>query len=328
MKKTVLGFSKLSDDLIEKLQQEFNLIQIEPRKGNIEQQFADLLPQADGLIGAGRQLDERLLKYAQYLKIISTISVGYDNYDVDYLTSKEILLTNTPDVLTETTADLGFALLISAARRVTELDQWTKQGQWQKTVQPSHYGMDVHGKTLGIIGLGNIGAAIARRGHFGFNMNILYSGQNQKLVLEQELKAKFCSLNELLQQSDFVLVATALNEQTRHLLSTAQFAQMKSSAILINIARGGLIDEPALIAALQNKQIWAAGLDVYEQEPLQQSPLFKLPNVVTLPHVGSATHDTRQAMNDLAFDNLKNALNDNPPSYMVNPSVWSLIKST
>lgn len=328
MKKTVLGFSKLSDDLIEKLQQEFNLIQIEPKKGNIEQQFADLLPQAHGLIGAGRQLDEQLLKYAQNLKIISTISVGYDNYDVDYLTSKEILLTNTPDVLTEATADLGFALLISAARRVTELDQWTKQGNWQKTVQPNHYGMDVHGKTLGIIGLGNIGAAIARRGHFGFNMNILYSGQNQKLVLEQELKAKFCSLNELLQQSDFVLVATALNEQTRHLLSTAQFAQMKSSAILINIARGALIDEQALIAALQNKQIWAAGLDVYEQEPLQQSELFNLPNVVTLPHVGSATHDTRQAMNDLAFDNLKNALNDNPPRYMVNPSVWSLIKST
>jgi gluconate 2-dehydrogenase len=324
MKKTVLGFSKLSDDLIEKLQQEFNLIQLDPRKGNIEQQFATLLPQADGLIGAGRQLDERFLKYARNLKVISSISVGYDNYDVDYLSTNNILLTNTPDVLTETTADLGFALLMSAARRVTELDQWTKQGNWQKTVQPNHFGVDVHGKTLGIIGLGNIGAAIARRGHFGFNMKILYSGQHQKPTLEQELTATFCSLDELLQQSDFVVVATALNQHTKHLLSNPQFAQMKPSAILINIARGAIVDEQALIQALQDKTILAAGLDVYEQEPLQQSPLFDLPNVVTLPHIGSATHETRQAMSDLAFDNLNNALNDNQPKYMVNPSVWPM----
>lgn len=322
MKKTVLAFSKLSPVLIEKLQQEFHLIQVNPKLGNPEQQLTELLPQADGMIGAGRQLDAALLQHAGKLKVISSVTVGYDNYDVDYLNQRRILLTNTPDVLTETTADLGFALLMVAARRVAELDAWTKQGNWKKTLQPEHYGVDIYGKTIGIIGMGNIGAAIARRAHFGFDMPVLYTGQNRKLELEQRFNATYCSLDELLRQSDFVSVNVALNEHTTHLIGKAQLAQMKPSAILINVARGAVIDEAALVAALKNKQILAAGLDVYEQEPLQQSELFKLNNVVTLPHVGSATQQTRDAMSNLAFENLQAALAGQQPKYMVNPQVW------
>ncbi len=322
MKKTVLGFSHLSEDLKEKLNDAFNLLLLNPKTGNLEAQFQQLLPQADGLIGAGRMLNESLLQYAHQLKVVSSISVGFDNYDVNYLTRRGILLTNTPDVLTETTADLAFALLMTAARRVPELDHWTRQGNWRKTVQPALYGVDVYGKTLGIIGLGNIGTAMARRGRFGFNMNVLYYSQHAKPQLEQELGAWQCSLNELLQQSDFVSLHVALNQKTHHLIGREQLGQMKKSAILINVARGQVIDEQALIEALSQQQILAAGLDVYAKEPLQDSPLFALPNVVTLPHVGSATVDTRQAMNDLAFENLYNALQGKKPAYMVNPSVW------
>ena len=322
MKKTVVGFSSLASELQEKLKKHFNLLLLNPKAGNLEAQFQDMLPQADGMIGSGRKLDESILQYAHKLKVISSISVGFDNYDVDYLNQRGILLTNTPDVLTETTADLGFALLMAAARRVTELDQWAKQGNWRKTVQPAQYGVDVYGKTLGIVGLGNIGAAMARRGRFGFNMNVLYYSQHAKPELEQQLGAQRCTLDELLQQSDFVSIHVALNEHTHQLIGRKQLAQMKKSAILINVARGQVIDEQALIDALNQQQILGAGLDVYAREPLQTSPLFALPNVVTLPHTGSATIETRQAMNNLAFENLSNALNGKQPTYMVNPSVW------
>lgn len=322
MKKTVLAFSQISADLKQKIQAEFELLEIDPKQGNIEQQFKALLPKAHGLIGAGRKLDALVLELAQNLEVISSISVGYDNYALDYLNTHNILLTNTPDVLTETTADLGFALLMCTARRVAELDHFTRQGQWQKTIQPEHFGVDIYGKTLGIIGLGNIGAGIARRGHFGFNMNILHHSRSPKPQLEHELSATSCTLETLLKQSDFVSVNVDLNAQTRHLLGQAQFKLMKPSAILINVSRGAVIDEQALVEALQQKQILAAGLDVYEQEPLQQSPLFALSNVITLPHVGSATFDTRQAMSNLAFDNLKKALNHQLPQYSVNPHIW------
>ena len=303
MKKTVVGFSSLASELQEKLKKHFNLLLLNPKAGNLEAQFQDMLPQADGMIGSGRKLDESILQYAHKLKVISSISVGFDNYDVDYLNQRGILLTNTPDVLTETTADLGFALLMAAARRVTELDQWAKQGNWRKTVQPAQYGVDVYGKTLGIVGLGNIGAAMARRGRFGFNMNVLYYSQHAKPELEQQLGAQRCTLDELLQQSDFVSIHVALNEHTHQLIGRKQLAQMKKSAILINVARGQVIDEQALIDALNQQQILGAGLDVYAREPLQTSPLFALPNVVTLPHTRSATIETRQAMNNLAFEN-------------------------
>lgn len=322
MKKTVLAFSRITPPMAERLQQDFNVIVPNPKNGDIAAQFNEALPEAHGLIGAGRKLGQAQLENAAKLEVVSSVSVGYDNYDVAYLTERGIALTNTPDVLTESTADLGFTLIMSSARRVAELDAWTKAGNWQATVAPSHFGTDVFGKTLGIVGLGNIGAAVARRGRFGFNMPILYSGNSRKTALEQELGARYVSLEQLLAESDFVCLVVPLNAHTQHLIGAEQLKQMKRSAFLINISRGPVVDEAALVDALQNGTIRGAGLDVYEKEPLSESPLFSLSNAVTLPHVGSATAETREAMANRAIDNLRAALLGERPRDLVNPQVW------
>ncbi|KPW58315.1 D-isomer specific 2-hydroxyacid dehydrogenase [Pseudomonas syringae pv. coriandricola] len=322
MKKTVLAFSRVSPEMAERLAQDFNVIVPNPKQGDINAQFDEALPHSHGLIGAGRKLGREQLHNATQLEVVSSISVGYDNYDVDYLSERGILLTNTPDVLTESTADLGFSLIMSSARRVAELDAYTKAGQWTRSIEQPHFGTDVHGKTLGIVGMGNIGAAIARRGRLGFNMPILYSGNSRKTELEQELGAQFRSLDQLLAEADFVCLVVPLSEKTKHLIGRRELSLMKPGAILVNIARGPIVDEPALIEALQNGTIRGAGLDVYEKEPLSESPLFQLKNAVTLPHVGSATTETRQAMADRAYNNLRSALLGERPQDLVNPQVW------
>jgi gluconate 2-dehydrogenase len=322
MKKTVLAFSRVSPEMAERLQQDFNVIIPDPKKGDLNQQFDEALPHTHGMIGAGRKLGREQLAGATQLEVVSSISVGYDNYDVGYLSERGIMLTNTPDVLTESTADLGFSLIMSSARRVAELDAWTKAGNWKRSIEAAHFGTDVHGKTLGIVGMGNIGAAVARRGRLGFNMPILYSGNSRKTEIEQELGAQFRTLDQLLAESDFVCLVVPLSEKTKHLISTRELSLMKKSAILINIARGPIVDEPALIEALQNGTIRGAGLDVYEKEPLPESPLYKLSNAVTLPHIGSATHETRQAMADRAYANLRAALLGEKPQDLVNQQVW------
>ena len=322
MKKTVLAFSRVSPEMAERLARDFNVIVPDPKLGDLNAQFNEALPKCHGMIGAGKQLGREQLAAATQLEVVSSISVGYDNYDVSYFNERGIMLTNTPDVLTESTADLGFSLIMSSARRVAELDAWTKAGQWKRSVEAAQFGTDVHGKTLGIVGMGNIGAAVARRGRLGFNMPILYSGNSRKPALEQELGAQFRSLDELLAEADFVCLVVPLSEKTKHLISSRELGLMKSSAILINIARGPIVDEAALIEALQNGTIRGAGLDVYEKEPLSDSPLFKLSNAVTLPHIGSATTETRQAMADLAYTNLRAALLGEKPQNLVNPQVW------
>ena len=322
MKKTVLAFSRVSPEMAERLEQDFNVIVPHPKLGDLNAQFNEALPECHGMIGAGRQLGREQLAAATQLEVVSSISVGYDNYDVSYFNERGIMLTNTPDVLTESTADLGFSLIMSSARRVAELDAWTKAGQWKRSVEAAQFGTDVHGKTLGIVGMGNIGAAVARRGRLGFNMPILYSGNSRKTELEQELGAQFRSLDQLLAESDFVCLVVPLSEKTKHLISSRELSLMKPSAILINIARGPIIDEAALIEALQKGTIRGAGLDVYEKEPLSDSPLFSLKNAVTLPHIGSATTETRQAMADLAYTNLRSALLGEKPQNLVNPQVW------
>ncbi|AKT29060.1 D-glycerate dehydrogenase [Pseudomonas syringae pv. actinidiae] len=322
MKKTVLAFSRVSPEMAERLAQDFNVIVPNPKQGDINAQFEEALPHSHGLIGAGRKLGREQLQNATKLEVVSSISVGYDNYDVGYLSERGILLTNTPDVLTESTADLGFSLIMSSARRVAELDAYTKAGQWTRSIEAPHFGTDVHGKTLGIVGMGNIGAAIARRGRLGFNMPILYSGNSRKTELEQELGAQFRSLDQLLAEADFVCLVVPLSEKTKHLIGRRELSLMKPGAILVNIARGPIVDEPALIEALQNGTIRGAGLDVYEKEPLSESPLFQLKNAVTLPHVGSATTETRQAMADRAYQDLRSALLGERPQDLVNPQVW------
>ena len=322
MKKTVLAFSRVSPEMAERLQQDFNVIIPDPKKGDLNEQFNEALPHSHGMIGAGRTLGREQLESAKQLEVVSSISVGYDNYDVGYLTERGIMLTNTPDVLTESTADLGFSLIMSSARRVAELDAYTKAGNWKRSIEASHFGTDVYGKTLGIVGMGNIGAAVARRGRLGFNMPILYSGNSRKTALEQELGAQFRTLDQLLAESDFVCLVVPLSEKTQHMISTRELSLMKKSAILVNIARGPIVDEPALIKALQDGTIRGAGLDVYEKEPLSESPLFALSNAVTLPHIGSATDETRQAMADRAYTNLRAALLGEKPQDLVNTQVW------
>ncbi|MDD2054584.1 D-glycerate dehydrogenase [Pseudomonas putida] len=322
MKKTVLAFSRITPAMVERLQQDFNVIVPNPKLGDMNAQFNEALPESHGLIGVGRKLGRAQLENAAQLEVVSSVSVGYDNYDLAYFNERGLMLTNTPDVLTESTADLAFTLLMCSARRATELDAWTKAGQWQATVQPAHFGSDVHGKTLGIVGMGNIGAAIARRGRLGFNMPVIYSGNSRKTELEQELGAQMRSLDALLAEADFVCLVVPLSDKTHHLISERELALMKPSAILINISRGPVVDEPALIAALQNGTLRGAGLDVYEKEPLPESPLFQLKNAVTLPHIGSATHETREAMANRAVDNLRSALLGERPQDLVNPQVW------
>ncbi|WP_313563871.1 D-glycerate dehydrogenase [Acinetobacter sp.] len=319
MKQKVVVFSQIDADIQNKLEQNYQVSYIQPKLGDVNQQLLQQVQDADGMIGAGRLLNRDNLASATRLKIISSVSVGYDNYELDYLNEKKIYLSHTPHVLTETTADLAFTLLMSAARKVAYLDQWTKQGQWQRTVGEAQFGMDIFGKTLGIIGLGHIGAAIARRGFYGFNMNILYHNRREKPELAQGLNAKYCQLEELLQRSDFVVVAVDLNADSKALIATAELAKMQSHAVLVNISRGSVIDEQALISALKAKQVFAAGLDVYQKEPLKESELFQLDNVVTLPHVGSATAATRKKMAELAYQNLVDALEGRVPRYVVNP---------
>ncbi|MBJ9975811.1 D-glycerate dehydrogenase [Pseudomonas sp. S75] len=322
MKKTVLAFSRITPAMAERLREDFDVILPDPKLGDVSAQFNEALPQAHGLIGVGRKLGRAQLEGAGKLEVVSSVSVGYDNYDLDYFNERGIALTNTPDVLTESTADLGFSLIMGCARRTAELDAWTKSGHWQASVGPTHFGSDVHGKTLGIVGLGNIGAAIARRGALGFNMSVLYAGNSRKPALEQELGAQYRSLEQLLAESDFVCIVVPLSEATRKLIGAAELKRMKPSAFLINIARGPVVDEAALIEALQAGTIRGAGLDVYEKEPLADSPLFRLPNALTLPHIGSATAETREAMANRAMDNLRAALLGERPQDLVNPQVW------
>ncbi len=319
MKQKVVVFSQIDADIQNKLEQTYDVAYIQPKLGDVNRQLLQEVQDADGMIGAGRLLNRDNLATATRLKVISSVSVGYDNYELDYLNEKNIYLSHTPHVLTETTADLAFTLLMSAARKVAYLDHWTKQGQWQRTVGEAQFGLDIFGKTLGIIGLGHIGAAVARRGFYGFNMNILYHNRREKPELAQGLNAQYSDLDELLQRSDFVVIAVDLNADSKALIAAAELEKMQPHAVLVNISRGSVIDEQALIDALKAKQIFAAGLDVYQKEPLKESELFQLDNVVTLPHVGSATAATRKKMAELAYQNLVDALEGRVPRYVVNP---------
>ncbi|WP_288435539.1 D-glycerate dehydrogenase [uncultured Pseudomonas sp.] len=317
-KKHVVVFNRLPETLVERLREHFS-VEVISASANIDL-FAASAAKAQGLIGASRKLGEKELEMATTLEAIASVSVGYDSYDVDYLTERGILLTNTPDVLTDTTADLGFTLLVSAARRVPELDAFVKAGHWRKGIGEEHFGTDIHARTLGIVGAGRIGAAIAKRGHFGFDMPILYTANSAKPELEEQMGAQRRELDELLKEADFVCLVVPLSTATEGLIGARELGLMKSSAILINLARGPVIDEPALIEALRQGQIRGAGLDVYTREPLEASPLFELPNVVTLPHIGSATHETRYAMAERAVNNLIAALTGERPTDLVNPA--------
>ena len=323
MKKQVVLYKTLSPSLTARLHEQTEVTLIESLDAEGLAKLRDALPRAQGLLGASLKLDAGLLDLAPNLEAIASVSVGVDNYDIDYLTERRILLSNTPDVLTETTADTGFALILATARRVVELANMVRDGQWTRNIGPAHFGSDVHGKTLGIIGMGRIGEALAQRGHFGFGMPVIYHSHSPKPAVEQRFNARYCSLDELLQQADFVCLTLPLTAETEGLIGARQFALMGPQTIFINISRGKVVDEAALIRALSERQIRAAGLDVFEREPLNHdSPLLQLDNVVATPHMGSATHETREAMARCAVDNLLAALAGQRPLNLVNGSAW------
>lgn len=256
------------------------------------------------------------------VRIIANVAVGFDNIDLDAATRKGILVTNTPDVLTETTADFAFALLLAAARRVVEADHFVHSGQWRKWYIDLLVGHDVHHRTLGIFGMGRIGQAVARRAR-GFSMRVLYHDAVRAAEsLERELQLEFASKETLLRESDFISLHVPLLESTRHLIGAPELDQMKRSAILVNTSRGPVVDEEALAKALDQAWIAGAGLDVFEREPQVHPTLLRLDNVVLAPHIASASIDTRRAMSMLAAQNAVAALEGRRPATLLNPAAW------
>ncbi|MFK3919590.1 2-hydroxyacid dehydrogenase [Pseudomonas fulva] len=319
MKKRIVLYKALSPDLLARLQAAAEVTTVDLARPDGMARLRDALPGAHGLLGASVRLDASLLDLAPELGVISSVSVGVDNYDIADLDRRGIVLTNTPDVLTETTADTGFALILATARRVVELANWVRDGHWRSGLGPAQFGSDVHGKTLGIVGMGRIGEALARRAAAGFGMQVIYHSQRPKPDVEARYGARRFALDELLAQADFVCLTVPLSAATEGLIGRGELALMKPEAILINISRGRVVDEQALIDALETRRIRGAGLDVFVQEPLAaDSPLLRLDNVVATPHIGSATEETRQAMARCAVDNLLAALAGRRPANAVN----------
>ncbi|MDE8601779.1 D-glycerate dehydrogenase [Marinomonas sp. RSW2] len=311
MKKKVILYRDIPAQERQRLDDQFDVTFFDGMNESNKDAFVIALSETEGLIGSNStSMPPTLLDLAPRLQAASTISVGTDKFDLTYLSQRGIPLMHTPGVLNETTADTLFTLIMCTARRAIELSNMVREGRWTSNIGESLYGTDVHGKTLGIIGMGRIGYAIAKRGHFGFDMKIQYSNRHRKPDAEQDLNATFMDMEELLKTSDFVCVMTPLTSQTERLIGAKEFAMMKKSAIFINGSRGKVIDEAALVEALSNGTIRAAGLDVFEVEPLPaSSPLCKLDNAVLFPHIGSATTETRLKMITCAVDNLINALN-------------------
>ncbi|MDY0972181.1 glyoxylate/hydroxypyruvate reductase GhrB [Siccibacter turicensis] len=324
MKPSVILYKALPDDLLARLEQHFTVTQVNDLSPETVSQHESAFARAEGLLGSSEKVDSALLEKMPKLRATSTVSVGYDNFDVDALNERRILLMHTPTVLTETVADTMMTLVLATARRALDVAERVKKGEWTGNIGPDWFGIDVHHKTLGIIGMGRIGLALAQRAHFGFSMPVLYNARRHHPEAEERFNARYCDIDTLLAESDFVCVVLPLTDETRHMIGKAQFERMKNSAIFINAGRGPVVDEQALIAALQSGEIYAAGLDVFEQEPLPtDSPLLTLPNVVALPHIGSATHETRYNMAACAVDNLIDALNGKVEKNCVNPQVAS-----
>ncbi len=259
-----------------------------------------------GVLTTGAQrIDAALLQVCPQLRIVSNMAVGYNNFDVPAMTAAGVFGTNTPDVLTETTADFGFALLLAAARRMAESEHFLRAGQWNRWAYDMFAGQDVHGSTLGILGMGRIGQGIARSGAHGFGMRVIYHNRSRlDAATEAECRAHYVSKEELLRQADHLVLVLPYTPENHHAIGAAELAQMKPTATLVNIARGGIVDDAALAQALRDQRIAAAGLDVFEGEPKVHPDLLTVPNVVLTPHIASATRATRLAMAQLAADNL------------------------
>lgn len=301
--------------IIELLKQHFEVEANQADETWSKAQLAERLRDKDGAFTTGSdRIDAEVLAACPKLKICANMAVGYNNFDIDAMTAAGVLATNAPDVLTETTADFGFALMMAAARRVTESEHYLRAGKWNKWSYDMFAGADIHGATLGVLGMGRIGQGIAKRGAHGFGMKVIYHNRSRlDAALEAECKASYVGKEELLRTADHLVLVLPYSAASHHTIGAAELALMKPTATLVNIARGGIVDDAALAAALRDKRIAAAGLDVFEGEPSVHPDLLTLPNVVLTPHIASASLPTRLAMARLAADNLIAFFQGNKP---------------
>ena len=324
-RKKVLVFRELPADQLARLQAAHDVTVANPKLPDQLAAFEAALPTAQGLIGSSYPITPALLARAPQLEVISSVSVGVDNYALATLRERNILLCHTPGVLTETTADTIFALTMATSRRIVELAQLVREGRWTKNIGEDLFGWDVHGKTIGILGFGRIGQAVARRAALGFGMPVLYHSRNPVNLRASEPaltgKALHTPVDDLLARADIVVATLPLSDETRGFMGAAQFARMKPGAIFINGGRGATVQEDALLNALNQGTLRAAGLDVFATEPLpMDSPLRTHPRVTALPHIGSATFETRHAMAVLATSNLLQGLAGGTPGAVFDTS--------
>ena len=323
MKPSILVARAIFPEVLAQLEQVFD---VDHNQDDVVFTPAQLSARLAGKVGAlttgSERIDAALLQANPQLKIVANMAVGYNNFDVAAMNAARVLGTNTPDVLTETTADFGFALLMATARRVTESEHFLRAGRWTKWSYDMFAGAEVHGSTVGIIGMGRIGQGIARRAAHGFGMQVLYHNRSRLVpALESECNARYVDKATLLREADHVVLVVPYSAQSHHTIGAAELAQMKPSATLVNIARGGIVDDAALAQALRERRIAAAGLDVFEGEPQVHPELLQVPNVVLTPHIASATVKTRLAMAQLAADNLMDFLVRGQARTPVNPEV-------
>ena len=313
-------------EVVTRLEQHF---EVESNPDDETWSKAELIKRLQGKAGAfttgGDRIDAEVLAACPDLKICANMAVGYNNFDLDAMTAAGVLATNAPDVLTETTADFGFALLMATARRITESEHYLRAGKWTKWSYDMFAGSDIHGSVLGILGMGRIGQGIAKRGAHGFGMKVLYHNRSRlDAALEAECKASYVGKEELLKTADHLVLVLPYSPASHHVIGAAELALMKPTATLVNIARGGIVDDAALAAALRNRTIAAAGLDVFEGEPSVHPDLLCVPNVVLTPHIASATLPTRLAMASLAADNLIAFFTGKRPPTPLNPAVLAI----
>jgi gluconate 2-dehydrogenase len=287
---------------------------------NLQKELSNVV---GALVTGSERIDASALLNASDLKIVANIAVGYNNFDVPAMSAAGVMATNTPDVLTDTTADFGFALLMSTARRISESEHWIRNGQWDKwSIVHNPLGMDLHHSTIGIIGMGRIGQGIAKRA-LGFGMKVIYHNRSRlSEANEKACEASYVSKEELLRTADHVVLVLPYTPQNHHTIGAPEITMMKPTATLVNIARGGIVDDAALAKALQSGKIFAAGLDVFEGEPQVHPELLKCSNIVLAPHIASATEKTRRAMVDLAVENLRAALDGKKPPSLINAEVF------
>lgn len=310
----VLVARALQPEVIARLREHFD---VETNEHDAVYTRDELIARLQGKAGAlttgSERIDEVVLAACPGLRAVCNVAVGYNNFDVAACTARGVLCTNTPDVLTETTADFGFALMMAAARRIAESEHYLRRGEWKKWSVDMFTGSDIHGATLGILGMGRIGQAIARRGALGFGMRVVYHNRSRLAPdVEASVNAVYVSKEQLLRDADHLVIVVPYSPSSHHAIGAAELALMKPSATLTNIARGGVVDDAALAQALAARRIAAAGLDVFEGEPAVHPALLQVPNVVLTPHIASATVATRLAMANLAADNLIAALGCGP----------------